>query len=1101
METIHDYIYPFTLATGRKDIILGGDKGMQKAHEVTSNKSNRVFLKPHEIGKSFGEEWAVGMACHADYLPKKERKNGERAYKFKKCEGDKVGTCFMIDCDDLDMKQDDFEQVVGKSGNMTTYTKSHLKEGKICARVVFFVPYPMESDEMYKNHYNAFREYLKDCTPIKPCDDNLAHASNHIRGSDNGYKMLFDGFFDHDTLNFYLELTKDYSAKGNRGSKTADAEPEVILHIGNDAELVKKGKYIVEGEWVKDDVWKIINAIGYIPSGKGNYTKWFACCCAVINMHHDGFFTEVEKVKALKVFCGREYEREAYNLSQLRGKDKGTDRYNMETLFVYANEVSEEYIPVRRIYTNNDYADQLERLYSNPNIETYKYHINRKHLHKEDVEAIQNEMNKKNYRKVLIQAQPGSGKTVSAVEWAVENKISDMPVLLLSPRLSLIEQLQNRYSDAIVLCSDAESLSDKEVYERLQERNRLVIATNDQSMDIYNKMKRWGCEPFVVCDEFHKLIDDYSFKSDVVIRVKDILWGADECITLSGTPQKSPLDYMDVLINVIQIDKENPERDTQKLNANHFYVHEFVKGDKGYDFVLTLGAYVVQRMEMYGGKWLLFVENIKAGQVLQTIIQKQGKTCARFDSRLKELVRNGNQNQTVDNMDRKDDLIPYNEVIYEGAHTKVDAIITTSLIDTGISIEKHLPDEKYHIGIVQKGGLSDLGCGCAALQMAHRFRFDYESINLFLMEEEGGKALEDITEEDMYMFNLAILRQKKRAQSIVEEMEYARKNNEYYKLTQRESDMYAVTMEHGYSPLLAYYNIGKSERLFYAKYLRAFQKLCSLFFHMPITEVFKVQPDIIDTLPDSTRKAVEDVREEQAVDAEDFKVVCKRASEFYRNNDTMHDFMARKALSYDSYSNSICMRKNMTDKQFRLAYTLAPYISKESICTIMDRMTKKSCTVDSMVFEPIVYNINKKMDKEMQHFRKDKLIHCMIVGIESLFYDNLSEDEREMTKDDLNKAKETMIDVFHITQEKEELDLYMKHCVDMEKKMKKVNGEQKTRYYLKGWKSPNQIAEDIGLKNVDELKNLVRYIIEENVLQTNQIFKCKQVGSLLKHFG
>jgi len=129
------------------------------------------------------------------------------------------------------------------------------------------------------------------------------------------------------------------------------------------------------------------------------------------------------------------------------------------------------------------------------------------------------------YNKGIIQAVPGSGKTILAIN-AFCQKINENPnirVLIVCPRLSLIRQ----WTDEIV---ENTSISKKEIYEisshnevgafrKAQEKfdnYKVFISTFNQIKQFFSESMWKNHEWFLIVDEMHNTTEGYNFPDDSI---------------------------------------------------------------------------------------------------------------------------------------------------------------------------------------------------------------------------------------------------------------------------------------------------------------------------------------------------------------------------------------------------------------------------------------------------------------------------------------------------------------------------------------------------------------------------------------------------------
>jgi len=247
--------------------------------------------------------------------------------------------------------------------------------------------------------------------------------------------------------------------------------------------------------------------------------------------------------------------------------------------------------------------------------------------------------------RLLIDAPTGSGKTTAILQLA---KQSDTRVIVAEPTITIAEDIAQSAEEA--------GIQANLIYGEIEEADYMAAINAPLFICTYDAIKNLNIElDILVIDEQHLLTSEYGYRAKALNRAIDAAAIADKVIYLSGTPDYHLSHYMNASVLKFTPDIE------QRKTVN---VYGYTSGNE------TGAAEWIA--EIYGeGKHLIKKDNTSQLQAMQKRLKQKSKESAIFSNKV-------NTKQTPE----------YQRLI--NGQVNEDFILTTSLLETGVSILDHV---------------------------------------------------------------------------------------------------------------------------------------------------------------------------------------------------------------------------------------------------------------------------------------------------------------------------------------------------------------------------------------------------------------------------
>lgn len=352
-----------------------------------------------------------------------------------------------------------------------------------------------------------------------------------------------------------------------------------------------------------------------------------------------------------------------------------------------------------------------------------------------------------NGERSLVNAPTGSGKTSIVMDTAINMKSNDDIFIISEPFRTIVEQLVNKKQyKGKVGCVMGKELNEetgkkkkqttiKAKKENIEEQvtglmmgygERAIVCTYDVSLTVFNTARKLfpNARIHVVVDEIHKLQTDYGYRKFAISRLVHLMKDAHTFTGISGTPEELDKNLFD---NEYLY---QPKHVTLIIGK---FVVLYTKRKQNQQ-VVDLIQYIQDRVAL-GKKLLVFIQNT---DIHDGIIERIGDRV-----RIVSIASDRKDSPAYESI-KKDATFPEN----------IDVILTTSVIDSGISIDHHPIASET---VVFCNGKSKFFSPIALKQMSNRFRDKSERFVLMLPHKEVDADIIDMNAEGLarHMVNQA----------------------------------------------------------------------------------------------------------------------------------------------------------------------------------------------------------------------------------------------------------------------------------------------------------------------------------------------------------
>ncbi|MFD1391691.1 DEAD/DEAH box helicase, partial [Alkalibacillus flavidus] len=695
------------------------------------------------------------------------------------------GSMFAIDVDD-DHEQTNPQDVATRFNAVgLVYTFSHGIKGNRY-RLFFQLERPEPSEAYFNAMLGVIRKELRaEGVPVDKTAINVP-----VRGGSNYWIHNEHATLNNDQL---IQTAKQRSEEQQKQRSTL--EPNQL-----------------SSQIPFEELRRMCEAIGHIPSGSGEGDKWSAVVYGIKSYEQEGYITPVEAEELHDIISGGETPYAA-----LKTATKAT----IGSVIHYARESG--YSP-KILYFHN--TTQPEKTYTESRINVDR-----------DTQKLQPEnaidlLQKKN--RILVDSPTGSGKTTSFIE-AMKAKESENTsrhegkfkqfYIFAVPTNALVDQVAYHH-DVLKIQGQKDERLFRKFIEADRNHKRIIVATYDKIEWLASVIERNSAfnQFSIVVDEYHKLVFDLNYRNRAIKSMLEATRRARTFIALSGTTNDIDKNEFDEVVKVTGCNG-SPNRD--------LVIYEYEKNKQS---LAELATIVKNRSEH--NRLLIFLQNMEQGELLKRLLKQEGVKS--------DIVNRHHKGKPIYQGISNEEQIP----------DEIDVLISTSVIADGVNLQN--TNSHWEV-ITVCSNYSDFYNASMIKQISNRLRNLYDRFSLFIQKDERepkqynlegayhsalqrAKDLVDEFREDPF-FNIALHRN-----SVIER---------YYGLYTKEDTLH-------YDPLTIRHFAVKSKDNFYKKYRNGFIKEVEEVFERNISGTFNVS----ELLRQDTDIATELAQLEQQVEDE-----------------------------------------------------------------------------------------------------------------------------------------------------------------------------------------------------------------------------------------
>lgn len=588
---------------------------------------------------------------------------------------------FAIDVDDIE-KITDPKRTFEESGACGLfYTFSHGKNGKGNRyRLVFRLDAPITNED----HFKAIVQYTADALHRKgiPTDTGAVNPRTPIRGGKSG-----DYFINEQKRLPSIELlTRIKEQSRARQQRLYDQAQKEFRPI----------------PW--DQLKKMAESIGYIPSGVGDYKKWMQVAYAIKIYEEQLFISYEQGYELFHIISGPEAAESTYRSLKPRGQ------VNIGTFIHHAIEGGYE-----GKYNYYPETKEAARNYKKIDLRVNRY------IPKETArDLLQKES------RILADSPTGSGKTesfVTACQDLAERE--NHFYIFAAPTIALTQQIAKKYQVQAVFGSVDKLF--KNIYRYVRaDGKKVFVSTYDMAPRLIEFLKE--IEPSrrftLVVDEYHKFVTDYSkeYRYRVIKELYEISQEAKTFVALSGTTDEIDKNDFDEVFYIKNGHEAAP--------ITSYAVYTYEKKKDGLAELITL-----LETNSKHRKLLVYIQSLDAIEKIYRVLRKRGIEARKVTADTK---KNATYRDIVDK-----------EEIDEAAQV----ILTTSVIADGINIQNKV---RFEV-IAVCNDFSDLFNPSLIKQISHRLRNHYDQFSLFIQEQKQEDKGDFFSIESAYRYKRRIV--------------------------------------------------------------------------------------------------------------------------------------------------------------------------------------------------------------------------------------------------------------------------------------------------------------------------------------------------------